>query len=190
MKIESKIYKNMNINLHNEEVMFDEKGFAEVSEELGNKIVEGFKGVIWEEGKEEKPVVKAIEETNPDVAALKEENTKLKIKLRDKDQEIALAKQNEQVWRDAYKKLEDSIKIGSPVIPNIELNDKKEKEEEKESFKVPEGYEDLYKEMKSKQVNALRKWIKESFQKTEEDLKDLKGKEELIKFVFDNCIEK
>ena len=44
--------------------------------------------------------------------------------------------------------------------------------------------------MKGKQVNALRKWIKETFKKTEEDLKDIKGKDDLIKFVFESCIEK
>ena len=176
MIIESVIFKGQKVNFKNTAVEFDQnKGQAEVDDKLGKYIVDNFT-TVWPKGK--KPVEIKKEEINADndaeIFRLKQEVERLMGIVADKNKEISEAKKAEKVWREEYEKLSKGVKEEKPVPPK----------KQKPKLTIPEGFEELYEEMKKKNVNQLKKWIKEEL-KTDADLKG-KSRDELIQFVFDN----
>ena len=181
MVIESVIFKGQSVKFKDVLVKFDKgKGQAEVDSELGKYIVDNF-STIWVKGKKPVEIKKEEALTNNDaeIFRLKQEIERLMGVIADKNKEISEAKKAEKIWREEYEKLSKGIKTEKGPISNIPP-----KKEKSTKINVPEGFEELYEEMKKKNVNQLRKWIKEEL-KTDADLKG-KSRDELIQFVFDN----
>jgi len=182
MIIVSKTLKNATINFSNNDVEFNSEKKAKVTKELGELITKNFPNEYWEEGKEPKPKASPkLDETNIDnskLETLKEEITRLKMIISDKDDAIKLAKEGEQTWRDEFQKLQDSVKNGDVTV---------ELKADEDEFLVPEQHKDLYDGMMEKNFLGLKKWVKDSFNKSEEDLEECKSKDDLAKFVFEKC---
>lgn len=175
MIIVSKNYKNCKANFSNVEVEFNEEFKAKVTAEVGNNILKSFPIDFWEDGKKPEPQVKkeeVIVTDNAKLAKLQTEIERLEGIIKAKDTEISKAKEGEQAWRDAYSKLQSTPLTGlveSKTPDTIDLEENKE----------------LIEEMGKKNFLQLKKWVKETFHKTDEELKDYIDKDKLIKFVLE-----
>jgi hypothetical protein len=203
MKIVSIINKDTTVNFSNTEVEFNKKGIAEVKKEIGEQIIKDFPKTVWEEGKEPKVEVKPqenVELDNGQTQILKDEIVRLKGVILDKTKEVEKAKKQEQTWRGEFEKLQKEMDgKGKNITPIIEPK-KEVKEEVKENkedvtveFEIPEGKEDLHDGMKGKNYTQLKKWVKDQWNKTDDDLSEIEKldskdkRDGLIKFVFENC---
>ena len=185
MKIESKKIINQTVNFFNKDVTFDKFGKAEVENELAASIIESFGDIIWEEGKQVIKKVDKVKDDSEEVLKLKDEinrlegvNSGLKIQL-------AQAKEQEQVWRDECVKYEQLVKAGAAI-------QKEDITKIQDEIIVPEGYDDVYKEMQTKNLESLKEMCKNDLGVSEENLVEFKGKggkEKLIKYIFENVIK-
>lgn len=180
MIIVSKFNRNSAIKFNGKKIEFDETSQAKVTKEVGESLVTNFPNDYWEEGKRPMPAKKGEKDEvvdNAKVEELENEIIRLKIIIEDKDKAIKVAKEGEQTWRDEFQKLKDK------VDGKVENEDNQEDDE----FEVPEKHLDLLEGMKTKNFLSLKKWIKDNFAKTEEDLEGISDRDGLIKFVFENC---
>lgn len=188
MIIVSKNNKNSSVKFSGVKVSFDEKNQAKVAKELGESILKNFPNDYWEEGK--RPTAQKKDDDilvdDVQVQRLKDEVFRLKGIIETKDGAIQTAKDGEKTWRDAYQKLQDEMS-GKGNSETDTPKPEAKKEESKVEFIPPEKHKDLYDAMNEKNFNGLKKWIKEKFSKTDEDLKEVSGKDGLIKFVFEKC---
>lgn len=181
MNIQSELYKNRKANFSGTDVEFNENGVAKVSKELGEKIISNFPEKIWEEGN--KPVKdQPKDETEVDsveVNKLKNEIHRLNGIISSKESELKQAKESEKIWREKYSEFETKVK-DEYVLKSEDVD------VDEEGLVIPEGMEEIAKEMGSLNFLQLKKWVKDNFNKSEEDLKELPTKDSLMKFVFSN----
>jgi hypothetical protein len=153
MKIVSPIYKGK-INLFGEIVDFTARGEAEVTEELWKKISEAGFPNIFEKG--QAPGVISKERDNFD-KSLKEVNEeymleidRLKKIVHAKEQEVAEAKQQTEVWKNTYK--EETEKLRAQLLALTKAPAETAKPAEESSIE-----DDLLKELEAMKVPELRK---------------------------------
>lgn len=183
MIIVSKNYKNCKANFSNVEVEFDGEFKTKVTSELGSKILKSFPDEFWEEGRKPEIQVKKEEVVavdNEKLVKLQNEIERLNGIIRSKEGEISQAKEGEQAWRDAYSKLEKSKSTGLV----INEGGAKIEETKTETENVLDENKELVEEMSKKNFLQLKKWVKDTFKKTDEDIKDYLDKEKLIQFVL------
>lgn len=204
MKIQTRKLTNQSINFSNEEVVFDKSGNAEVSDELGKDIIKNFPELVWEEGKESIKKAQINEDDTAQVATLKNEVSRLERVNEGLKMQLAKSKEDEKNWRDEcakYQKMLADIdnKIDEVNAPESETDTPSEEtientpKEEEKGIVIPEGYEEVYKEMLEKNLNALKKMCKDDLSMSDETLADFKGqgaKDKLIKYIFGNVVKK
>lgn len=189
MIIESNKLAKQTVNFFNEEVEFDKNGCATVKDELGTQIVENFPDLIWEKGKKIDKKTEAKEDDSEEMIRLKAEIDRLNNVNNGLKSEIQQLKDSEQTWRDTCQKY---IKFLQEKGLKLEETPSNENKDSNEGFIVSEGYEELLKEMSEKNLKELKDWSKKELALTDEILKDFsgqKGKEELIKYLFENVIK-
>lgn len=178
MKIVSPVYRGK-INLFGEIVDFT-KGEAEVTEELFKKIsAAGFPN-IFEKGKapgvitkERDNFEKSLKEVNEEYM---QEIDRLKGIIRAKEQEIAEAKQQAEVWKNAYS--EETEKLRNQLISLT-----KAKETPVETKEETSVEEDLLKELNGMKVPELRELaIGEGL---DSEIVSKATKSELVKMILD-----
>lgn len=189
MIIESNKLAKQTVNFFNEEVEFDKNGCATVIDELGVQIVENFPDLAWEKGKKLDKKTEVKEDDSEEMIRLKAEIDRLGSVNNGLKSEIQQLKDSEQTWRDTCQKY---IKFLQEKGLKLEETTPTEPEGNNKGFVVPEGFEDLLKEMSEKNLKELKDWSKEQLALTDEILKDFsgqKGKENLIKYLFENIIK-
>lgn len=198
MKIQTRKLVNQSINFSNKDVTFDKSGNAEVSDELGNEIIKNFPELVWEEGKEIVKKTQINENDTTLVASLKNEVARLERVNEGLKMQLSKAKEDERVWRDECSKYQKMLADFDNKIDEIKEENRSEgveetnTEEKEEGLIIPEGYEDIYKEMLEKNLNALKKMCKDDLSMTDEVLANFKGtgaKEQLIKYIFENVVK-
>lgn len=198
MKIQTRKLVNQSINFSNKDVTFDKSGNAEVSDELGNEIIKNFPELVWEEGKEIVKKTQINENDTAQVASLKNEVARLERVNEGLKMQLSKAKEDEKAWRDECSKYQKMLADFDNKIDEIKEENRSEgveetnTEEKEEGLIIPEGYEDIYKEMLEKNLNALKKMCKDDLSMTDEVLANFKGtgaKEQLIKYIFENVVK-
>lgn len=198
MKIQTRKLVNQSINFSNKDVTFDKSGNAEVSDELGNEIIKNFPELVWEEGKEIVKKTQINENDTTLVASLKNEVARLERVNEGLKMQLSKAKEDEKAWRDECSKYQKMLADFDNKIDEIKEENRSEgveetnTEEKEEGLIIPEGYEDIYKEMLEKNLNALKKMCKDDLSMTDEVLANFKGtgaKEQLIKYIFENVVK-
>jgi hypothetical protein len=155
MKIVSPIYKGK-INLFGEIVDFTARGEAEVTEELWKKISEtGFPN-IFEKGqtpgiisKERDNFDKSLKEVNEEYML---EIDRLKKIIHVKEQEVAEAKQQTEVWKNTYKEETEKLRAQLLALTKTPAETAKPAPAEESSIE-----DDLLKELEAMKVPELRK---------------------------------
>lgn len=186
MIIESKFNKQV-INFFNKDVEFDNKGCATVSDELGTQILENFPDMAWEKGKKAEKKVEVKKDDSDEIKMLKGEVERLEGVNIGLKSEIAQLKESEKAWRDECGKYIKFVEESGLKLPETTSTEKTD--ENVDEIVIPDGFEEVYKEMEAKNLADLKKMCKTDLAVEDSVLETFKGKDAkkaLIKYVFEN----
>lgn len=188
MNIEGKKFANQSVNFFNQSVEFDSKGIAEVSEELGNQIIKEFSDLVNIPG--QKKEIKNIPSADSiELTSIKEELNRVVRVKEGVEKQLVESKEQEKIWRSECLKYEKFLKDKGLVLEK-EISHIENKPNSDE-IDIPDGFEEIYKEMETKNLSDLKKMCKQDLDVSDEILDKFKGKEakkELIKYVFENVV--